>query len=104
MNSAINWGLVIQGPIIGFGQGPNNSKSGFNAYEVIQKNIAAFAPYVENIVVSTWIGSGFNLDRGDAPTLIANGACARACSIAPVVDPCPGRSRHVECGAERQIG
>lgn len=63
MNSAINWGLVIQGPIIGFGQGPNNSKSGFNAYEVIQKNIEAFAPYVEKIVVSTWIGSGFALSN-----------------------------------------
>ena len=65
MNSAINWGLVIQGPIIGFGQGPNNSKSGFNAYEVIQKNIAAFAPYVEKIVVSTWIGSGFTLSNDE---------------------------------------
>lgn len=65
MNSTINWGLVIQGPIIGFGQGPNNSKSGFNAYEVIQKNIEAFAPYVEKIVVSTWVGSGFTLSNDD---------------------------------------
>ncbi|MEI6335427.1 MAG: hypothetical protein WCS87_12770 [Methylococcaceae bacterium] len=57
----IQWGLVIQGPIITFGQGGNNCESGYGATEAINENINAFAALVNQIVVSTWENSGFVL-------------------------------------------
>lgn len=65
MKSILNWGLVIQGPLIGFGSGPNNSKLGFNAEETIRENIKIFTPYVSKIVLSTWVGSGFYLTEDE---------------------------------------
>lgn len=57
----IQWGLVIQGPIITFGQGGNNCESGYGATAAINENINAFASKVTQIVVSTWENSGFVL-------------------------------------------
>lgn len=50
-------GIIIQGPLTSYGDGPNNSKSGFPAEPVVRQNIATLGPYVENIVLSTWKGS-----------------------------------------------
>jgi len=55
----IKWGLIIQGPIITFGQGGNNSNKGFDSTNVINQNIRNFAPLVEKIIFSTWVDSGF---------------------------------------------
>lgn len=51
-------GLIIQGPVTSYGDGPNNSKAGFPTEPVIKENIRALSPYVEKIVLSTWEGSG----------------------------------------------
>lgn len=56
----MKWGLVIQGPVLSFGQGPNNVISGFSGHETIETNIENFAPHVCQIVVSTWENSGLN--------------------------------------------
>ena len=70
----MNWGLVIQGPVVSFGQGPNNVTSGFSAREAIEANIKSFAPYVCQIVVSTWENSGldFRSRFSDNVVLIEN--------------------------------
>ena len=60
MSKDVNWGLIIQGPIISFGQGPNNVEAGFSALNSIETNIIKFLPYVSKIVVSTWENSGLN--------------------------------------------
>jgi hypothetical protein len=49
-------GLVIQGPIITFGQGPNNAVNGFDSRDCIIKNINNFSDKVECIILSTWEG------------------------------------------------
>ena len=58
----IKWGLIIQGPIITFGQGGNNSIKGFDSTNIINENIQNFAPLVEKIIFSTWLDSGFKLE------------------------------------------
>ena len=46
--------ILIQGPLISYGQGPNNSLLGFNAEETIIANSNIFKNYnIENVVV-TW--------------------------------------------------
>jgi hypothetical protein len=60
MSIDVSWGIIIQGPIISFGQGPNNVKAGFSALNSIENNIKNFLPYVSKIVVSTWEDSGLN--------------------------------------------
>ena len=60
MSRDVSWGLIIQGPIISFGQGPNNVEAGFSALNSIETNITNFSPYVSKIVVSTWENSGLN--------------------------------------------
>lgn len=50
----MKFGLIIQGPIVTFGDGPNNVEKGFDARESIRANIAAFGPHVAAIVLSTW--------------------------------------------------
>jgi len=56
-------GLVIQGPIIGYGQGPNININGFNATGNIYENIKSFSNLVECIVISTWENSGLNINN-----------------------------------------
>jgi hypothetical protein len=53
----MKWGLVIQGPTITFGQGPNNSEFGFSAESTIKKNILRFSSLIDEIVISTWENS-----------------------------------------------
>ena len=53
-------GLVIQGPIISYGQGPNINKNGFDATKCIYENIKNFKDLVECIVISTWENSCLN--------------------------------------------
>jgi hypothetical protein len=65
MKCILKWSLVIQGPLVGFGYGPNNSKTGFIAEETIRENIKTFTPYVSKIIVSTWVGSGFQLTENE---------------------------------------
>lgn len=50
----IVWGLVIQGPILSFGQGPNNSENGYNSLDTIRRNVEKFEDIVDRIVISTW--------------------------------------------------
>ena len=49
MNSAI-----IQGPLITFGQGPNNSIEGFNSLETIQRNVCLLKRNNINIIIVVW--------------------------------------------------
>jgi hypothetical protein len=56
----IQFGLAIQGPVTTFGSGPNDSKEGFATDRIILENIQTFAPYVKNIVISTWEDSGID--------------------------------------------
>ena len=69
--SSIKIGLIIQGPISSFGNGPNNSRGGFDAKEVVYKNINTFDSHVDKIIVSTWKGSGLNnLEIGQSAVLL----------------------------------
>lgn len=56
----IKFGLVIQGPVSSFGNGPNNSKEGFATEGVIRQNVQAFTPFVDSIVLSTLENSGLD--------------------------------------------
>ena len=56
----ILWGLIIQGPTISYGQGPNVNKEGFNSFQTIFENIKNFIPFVSKIVISTWDQSNLN--------------------------------------------
>lgn len=47
-------GVVIQGPLITFGQGPNNSEKGFNSFQTIIENIENIGKFKFQYVVSTW--------------------------------------------------
>ena len=47
-------GVVIQGPLVSFGQGPNNSIGGFDTLETMLKNIKAMGEYDICYIVSTW--------------------------------------------------
>jgi hypothetical protein len=47
-------GVIIQGPLISFGQGPNNSNDGFNTLETILENVARMSKYDLCYIVSTW--------------------------------------------------
>ena len=47
-------GVVIQGPLITYGQGPNNSLNGFNCYSAIKKNIETIKRHNFCYVLSTW--------------------------------------------------
>lgn len=60
-NSKIFWGLIIQGPLVTFGQGGNNVEHGYQSLETINRNIDAFKSRVCKIVVSTWEDSGIEL-------------------------------------------
>jgi hypothetical protein len=47
-------GVIIQGPLITFGQGPNNSQFGFNTFYSIVENINNLKAYNYSYIVSTW--------------------------------------------------
>lgn len=70
----MNWGLVIQGPVVSYGQGPNNSELGFSSISTIEKNVSNFFQYVSYIVVSTWENSGldFKFNNNNKIVLIEN--------------------------------
>jgi len=53
-------GLIIQGPITTYGNGPNNAPMGFDAKNCINSNINKFTPLVDQIVISTWTGNGLS--------------------------------------------
>ena len=58
-------GVIIQGPLITFGQGPNNSIEGFNSYYTITENIKAINRLGFNYIISTW-----NANNSDELTII----------------------------------
>ena len=62
-NDLIKLGLIIQGPILTYGQGGNNSINGFDSTNIINENIQNFSPLVEKIVFSTWLDSKFKLSN-----------------------------------------
>jgi hypothetical protein len=47
-------GVIIQGPLISFGQGPNNSNAGFDTLETILENVARMKRYGLLYILSTW--------------------------------------------------
>jgi hypothetical protein len=47
-------GVIIQGPLLTFGQGPNNSVAGFSSSESVLKNLKQARLYTDAIVVTTW--------------------------------------------------
>lgn len=55
----MKWGLVIQGPLVTYGQGPNNVESGFSAISTININIQNFLSIVDHIVLSIWDDENF---------------------------------------------
>lgn len=58
-------GVIIQGPLITFGQGPNNSIEGFNSCYTITENIKAINRLGFNYIISTW-----NANNSDELTII----------------------------------
>lgn len=50
-------GVVIQGPLISYGQGPNNSIGGFDTLETILENVALLNKYDIRYIISTWTPS-----------------------------------------------
>ena len=57
------WGLIIQGPLLSYGQGPNISKIGYNSFNSVETNIKNFHPFINKIVISTWLNSGFRINK-----------------------------------------
>ena len=57
------WGLIIQGPLVSYGQGPNINKTGYNSFNSVETNINNFLPLISKTVVSTWLNSGFNINK-----------------------------------------
>jgi hypothetical protein len=47
-------GLIIQGPIVSFGQGPNIVKTGFDSTCILIHNLNVFCPLFKWVVISTW--------------------------------------------------
>ena len=47
-------GVIIQGPLISFGQGPNNSNGGFDTLAAILENVARLNKHDLCYIVSTW--------------------------------------------------
>ncbi len=66
----IKFGLVIQGPVTTFGDGPNNSKEGFLTDDCINGNIESFSSLVEKIVISTWEGCGLSPTQSSSKVVI----------------------------------
>ena len=64
-NKNIKWGLIIQGHVVTYGHGPNNSETGFSSLNSVDTNIANFSPYVSKIIVSTWKNSGLYYKLND---------------------------------------
>lgn len=50
-------GVVIQGPLLSFGQGPNNSASGFDVQGTIRANVEQLQQRGLSYVISTWMPS-----------------------------------------------
>lgn len=48
-------GVVIQGPLVTYGDGPNNIPSGFSVFESIQSNVRLLAKEHIPCIVSTWL-------------------------------------------------
>jgi hypothetical protein len=47
-------GVIIQGPLISFGQGPNDSNGGFETLATILENVAKLSKHDLCYIVSTW--------------------------------------------------
>jgi len=62
IKSKYKLGLIIQGAVVTYGQGPNNCKRGFNAIDSIMANIIDYRSMVDCIVLSTWKNQHFNVD------------------------------------------
>lgn len=60
----MSWGLVIQGPKISFGQGPNSNLTGYNSTRDVLTNVEALGDYFSAIVLSTWKNENFDLPCG----------------------------------------
>lgn len=60
----IQFGLIIQGSAITYGDGPNNNSSGYDSKNAIDENINNFLPHIDQIVLSTWQSS--NIDALNA--------------------------------------
>lgn len=48
-------GIVIQGPLVTYGQGPNNSNGGFYSLETILENVERMSKFGFCYIVSTWV-------------------------------------------------
>ena len=48
-------GVIIQGPLTTYGQGPNNSREGFDAFSAISKNVESIENAGFKYVISTWM-------------------------------------------------
>lgn len=46
--------FIIQGPLITYGQGPNNNRSGFDAYGSIERNYKLLTARGINVILTTW--------------------------------------------------
>lgn len=82
MNKSVT-GIVIQGPLVSFGQGPNRCIDGLDTYNTIQKNIELLQRLQLKYVICTWVPSnrretevikrlkkeGFNLLTLEVPKL-----------------------------------
>lgn len=46
--------FIIQGPVITFGQGPNNRIEGFNAFSIIAENIKNILSLGHSCILCAW--------------------------------------------------
>jgi hypothetical protein len=55
----MNWGLIIAGPRISYGQGPNRTNEGYDSNFDVVNNLNNLKSLFENITLVTWVGENF---------------------------------------------
>lgn len=62
----MNWSLLIAGPRISYGQGPNRTNEGYDSNVDVIKNLNNLGNLFEKIILATWVGENFvNLPEGE---------------------------------------
>jgi len=79
-------GVIIQGPLITYGQGPNNSPDGFDTTETILANCYKIKCLEFNYIVSTWVQMK-ERERCINSDLMQNDISVLASNIPDIFDP-----------------
>lgn len=98
-------GVVIQGPLITYGQGPNNSNGGFYSLDTILENIERMSKFGFCYIVSTWIP--LSKQEQDIINALENASVPIIQNLTPIIfDPDHRYKQHfgVLRGAEGLLG